>query len=43
MRFFGIVLQISLNSIDIGEYVAYFDANDIEISIDGNLTMKLQT
>ena len=40
MRFFGIILRISLNPIDNGGYAAYFDANDIEIGIDENVTMK---
>ena len=40
MRFFGILLRISLNPIDNGGYAAYFDANDIKIGIDENVTMK---
>lgn len=40
MRFFGILLRISLSPIDNGGYAAYFDVNDIEIGIDENVTMK---
>ena len=40
MKFSGIMLGMSLNPIDYGDYAAYFFRSDVDIELDEDLSIK---